>query len=121
MIASIETPRAAQRAKRDAWNEAHEVGTFVRVWQSLPAGDWLVTRTKSAAFLHGHGVAVQVGFCVAPIYLTNLEPISAAALAALTHDDTIEQLNRECLTPATKREIQQALAQLPRGDRGEEE
>lgn len=115
--------RSKAIAKRDAWNEAHGVGTYVRVWQSLPDGQWLVTWTTGQAFIHGHGVAVCVAFSVAPIYLSNLEPISAEALALLTHDGSLDRVNRELAIetePTTNHPRRQAPrrdSQLPVGDR----
>lgn len=125
MITQSEAPRVDRSkalAKRDRWNEAHPIGTFVRVWQSLPAGDWFVARTKSQAFVHGHGAAVHVAMCVAPIYLSNLEPISADALAQLTHDTLLDDVNRELANPAKPyqhqhRQAVAAMSQLPPGDR----
>lgn len=123
MIALARNPAIA---KRDAWNDQHLPGTFVRVWQSLPKGLWIVAPTSSAAFIHGRGVAVYVVGCSAPVYLSNLAPVEPAALQMLLGADPAAACNEALAASArdyhrqvNQRARERGLSQLPVGDRGD--
>jgi hypothetical protein len=87
-----------------AWNREHRTGTSVQVWQSLPAGKWLVTYTTGPAFLFRRCPAVPVAFSVQPIYLRNLQPLS---------QDIVERLDLQ----VPRRQLDHRELALPAGDR----
>lgn len=95
MIKNADHRRTSAVERATAWNEAHVVGTYVRHWQSLPARAWMVAPTTSPAFVHGNGAAVHVMGARMPIYLSNLEPLSAAVLAVLIGDEALEVANKQ--------------------------
>lgn len=41
-----------------SWNAEHSPGCAVLVWQSLRAGNWIVTHTAGRAFVHNRAAAV---------------------------------------------------------------
>jgi len=94
--------------KRNQWNDAHKPGCYVRFWQSMPAGQWMISRTSSEAFIHGNGVAVCVIGTVMPVYLSNLEAVSQETIAVILNQTWRRRRRR-------RRSIDRVL---PVGDRG---
>lgn len=74
-------------ARLEEFNAFAPPGTFVRFWQSMPAGVWMIAPTTGKAFLHGKSPAVYVRGSAQPIYLCNLEIVSPETLRLLTHAD----------------------------------
>lgn len=78
-----------------AWNEAHPVGTPVRVWTGAREGDGTLTRTRSRASVLGtHTAVVWVdgeGSCIS---LSHVDPEPASALT----DDRCPGFCIPCMT-----------------------
>ncbi len=120
MIADVEAIAKSKRLaalveKREQFNAAHPIGSYVRWSQSLPDGQWLVSPTTTKAFLWGHGIAVHVLQCSQPVYLSNLLPLPAELVAAIVSRPPAVGVREE--RPARLPAGRPGFLDLPVGDR----
>ncbi len=101
-----------EKARVDAFNAAHPIGTPVKFWPGLREGDGLDSQTRSGAWLvGGHTPVVLIENYAGGIALTHVEPRQSTACSTLTAGDLGARLAELEATVSRVRAVVDPIAQ----------